>query len=49
MDEMPDPAERRTALIKLADDKCLELARELKGPKLEEALLGMARDGAAKE
>ena len=49
MDEMPDPAERRAALIGLADDKCLELARGPESPKLAEALLGMAREGAAKK
>jgi precorrin-2 dehydrogenase/sirohydrochlorin ferrochelatase len=47
--EVPDPAARRAALLRLADDKCLALARELGGPALEEALLGIAREGAAKE
>ena len=49
MTEVPDPARRRAALLGLADDKCLGLARELEGAELEEALLGMAREGAAEE
>ncbi len=48
MHEMPDPAERRAALLRLADDKCLELAREQGGEDLAEALLTFAREGTSK-
>ncbi|MHC4249495.1 MAG: precorrin-2 dehydrogenase/sirohydrochlorin ferrochelatase family protein [Planctomycetota bacterium] len=48
MEEMPDAGERRAALMRLADDACLGLARELEGAELEEALLGVAREGSAK-
>jgi precorrin-2 dehydrogenase/sirohydrochlorin ferrochelatase len=48
MEEMADAGERRVALMRLADDACLGLARELEGEELEAALLGIAREGSAK-
>ncbi len=49
MSETADPARRRAALLRLADDACLELARRLDGDKLEGALLDIARGEHSEE
>jgi hypothetical protein len=46
MEEIADPRRRREALLRLADDACLELARGLEGEALEAALLEIARGKA---